>query len=67
MTAPPSHEGCVPIVYIGTGQQTGSQVFVTADGRIWSTVIVPWTDSQTGPDPRILGEVHGGRMCRVSR
>ena len=55
--------GCQRIVRQYAGARTGEQVFVTADGRRWTTEHAPQATGGTVATGVTIGYVHGGYMC----
>jgi len=56
-------EGCKRIVATRPGQRTGETVYLTEDGRRWTTSDIPMVSHGTGGTGVATGYVRDGRIC----
>ena len=56
-------ESCVRIVEVKSGQRTGETIYVTEDGRRWTSEVPGDISQLTGGGGQVLGYVRGDRMC----
>ena len=58
-----TEEDCPRIIRTRPGAQTGETVYVTEDGRTWTTHFLPTNTQATGVTGVTTGYVNGDRMC----